>query len=113
MEKAYVAGIIEGEQFGNLLDSIGLTDKVDKERLTQALMIVKDLGAPLPAEPPPNGEPRKPEPASDAQLAFVAKLVKDKQAQAPDLPLTKAEAHEIIDTLQAGTYDAAKWTVPF
>jgi hypothetical protein len=31
----------------------------------------------------------------------------------PGLPLTKAQAHEIIDTLKAGTYDAGKWSVPF
>jgi hypothetical protein len=113
MEKAYVAGIVPGEQFGNLCDSIGLTDKVDKERLIQALMIVKDLGAPLPAEATSGGEPKPPEPASDAQLALIADLVKRKNVPAPDLPLTKVDASAIISSLQAGTYDPSKWSVPF
>jgi len=113
VEKQYAAGKLEAEAVREKLTAIGLTDDVDADRLLAALDLIREYGAPLPAEPTPNGEPKKPEPASDAQLAFIAKLVKEKKASPPDTPLTKVEAHEIIDTLQAGTYDAAKWTVPF
>jgi hypothetical protein len=113
MEKAYVAGKLEPDTVREKLTAIGLTDDVDADRLLAALDLIREYGAPLPNEPTPNGEPRKPEPATDAQLALIAKLVKEKQAQGPDLPVTKQQAHEIIDTLKAGSYDAAKWTVPF
>lgn len=114
MSKQYAAGKIDGPEAREVMNKIGLSDEVDQDRLLYALDTIAVYGAPLPSEPKPaNGEPKKPEPASDAQLAFVAKLVKDKQAAPPDLPITKAQAHEIIDTLQAGTYDAAKWTIPF
>lgn len=113
MEKQYAAGKIDSDEARMVMEVIGTTDAVDQDRLLASLNAIRLYGATVPSEPTPNGEPKKPEPASDAQLAFIARLVKEKKAQPPDTPLTKAEAHEIIDTLQAGTYDAAKWTVPF
>jgi hypothetical protein len=122
LEKSYVHSPLTAEELDGekdrvraIMDAIGCTDTVEQGQLFAALDVIRATGAQLPSEPKPanGGEPKKPEPASDAQLAFIAKLVKDKQVQPPDTPLTKAEAHEIIDTLQAGTYDAAKWTVPF
>src|SRR5207247_1555813 len=112
--KQYVAGKLDRNGAGTCLNLIGLNDEVDQDRLFFALDMIRDYGAQLPAEPS-NGEPaiKKPEPASNAQLAYIAKLVKDKQVTGPDQPLTKEQAHEIIDSLQAGSYDAAKWTVPF
>jgi hypothetical protein len=114
VEKQYVAGKLDHDGACTCLNLIGLNDEVDQDRLFSALDMIRDYGAPLPTEPrPANSEPKKPEPASDAQLAYIARLVKDKVAVAPDLPVTKAQAHEIIDTLQTDTYDAAKWTIPF
>ena len=46
-------------------------------------------------------------------MVKIARLVKEKPAQPPDLPLNKVEAHEVIDTLKAGTYDYSKWHVAF
>jgi hypothetical protein len=103
----------EKERVRAVLDAIGCTDTVEQGQLFAALDVIRATGAALPSEPTNGGEPKPPEPASGAQLAFIAKLVKETKATPPDLPVTKAQAHEIIDTLQAGTYDAAKWTVPF
>lgn len=112
LEKAYVAGAFEDDRMREQLDAIGCNDAVDHDHLIHALDVLRTYGGPLPAA---NGEPatKKPEPATDAQLSLIARLVKEKNAAAPDLPLTKLAAHEVIDTLKAGTYDASKWTVPF
>jgi len=113
VEKQYAAGKLEREQVREQLDTIGLSDTVDVERLLAALDLIRDYGATLPGEPAAtNGKPET-EKATDAQLTLIARLVKDKQQPPPDGPLTKAEAHEIIDTLKAGTYDAGRWHAPF
>jgi len=55
-------------------------------------------------------------PASDKQLRYMAKLLDEKHIDVsahPDGPFTKEQASEIIDALQAGTYDPAKYRVPF
>jgi hypothetical protein len=51
--------------------------------------------------------------ASQRQLDFLAKLANEKGVIAPDGPLTKARAHDAIDALKAGTYNADEWTAPF
>jgi hypothetical protein len=116
MEKQAVAGKVDGEAARTIMDAIGCTDSVDQDRLMACLDVIRDYGAALPAEPS-NGAAEKKDPATeiatDAQLALIAKLVKEKRAASPDLPLTKAQAHEVIDTLKAGTYDPVKWSVPF
>lgn len=54
------------------------------------------------------------EPATDKQLAYIASLADEKGQVAPDVPLTKVQASEIIGQLQGGTYEPDKWvTVPF
>lgn len=116
MEKQLVAGRIETEEAVALMENMGLTDAVDQGRLLVALDAIRSYGAALPSEQT-NGAAEKKDPATeiatDAQLALIAKLVKEKRAASPDLPLTKAQAHEVIDTLKAGTYDPVKWSVPF
>ena len=111
-EKAYVAGALTRDEAVTELNAFGLTDEVDIVYLLAALDVVRLRGAALPAEPANGGE-KVPDKASDAQLALIAKLVKDKNVAAPELPITKQDAHVIIDTLKNGTYDAAKWSVPF
>ena len=112
LQSEYVAGRIERFDAAAIMDDIGLADPVEQDRLFAALDTIRTLGAALPAEPANGGE-KVPDKASDAQLALIAKLVQEKNLAAPDLPLTKVDAHAIIDSLKSGSYDAAKWTVPF
>lgn len=110
--KQYVGGTMDEDAVRIALDSIGLQDPADTNRWLAALDILRETGAALPSA---NGTAEKPpEPASDAQLQLIEKLCREKNVtQRPDLPLTKQEAHEIIDTLKAGTYDPVKWSIPF
>jgi len=112
LEKQYAAGRLERDTAARLLTAIGTTDDVDQERLLNALDVIRAYGAELPSEPATNGE-QKPEPATEAQLKFIAKLADEKGYPMPDGPLTKVSAHEIIGTLKAGTYEPEKWHVPF
>ena len=113
LAKQLMGGTRDVDHVKASLESIGLTDEVDAQRWLLALAIIRDGGGEAPAEP--NGKP-KPEPASDKQTAFIAKLLAEKGVvpdDFPDSPLTKDQAHEIIDTLQAGTYEPSKWKLPF
>jgi len=118
LEKAYVRDAEDDLSkrtagFLDALTQIGLTDREDGRMLVTCLEVLRVTGGALPSEPTNGGEPKPPEPASDAQLALIADLVKRKNVPAPDLPLTKVDASAIISSLQAGTYDPAKWSVPF
>lgn len=113
LQKQYVAGKIDGDTLRGRLSAIGLTDEVDQDRLTWALDTIREYGAALPSEPAPANGKAKDEPATDAQWALVKRLCGEKNQPVPDGPLTKVQAHECIDTLKAGTYDAGKWAVPF
>jgi hypothetical protein len=113
MEKQYVAGKLTSEQFSEQLTGIGLTDDVDADRLVWALNVIRDYGAALPSEPTNGTRSPETDKATDAQLALIADLVQKHKLTAPDLPLTKADASAIITDMKAGTYDAAKWAVPF
>jgi hypothetical protein len=113
MEKQYAAGRMDAVEATELLETIGLTDSVDQERLLLALDFIRDTGASLPSEPTNGTRSPETDKATDAQLALIAKLVAEKKVVGPDLPITKVQAHEIIDGLKGGTYDAAKWVLPF
>ena len=113
LQSEYVAGRIEREDAVAIMDAVGLSDPVEQDRLFAALDTIRTLGAALPAELVNGGGERTPDKATDAQLALIAKLVKEKGVTAPYLPVTKQDAHAIIDSLKQGSYDAAKWTVPF
>lgn len=109
--KQYVGGTMDEDAVRIALDSIGLQDPADTNRWLAALTILRETGA---AVPTGNGATAEPEPASNAQLQLIEKLCREKNIEhRPDLPLTKADAHEIIDTIKAGTYDPSKWRVPF
>ena len=115
VQKQYAAGRIEADAVRDKLNAVGLTDTVDQDRLVAALDTIMEYGAPLPAEPaaPTNGE-KPPEKATDAQRALIKKLVVEKNVPAPDYePLSKQDAHAIIDSLKAGTYDPVRWSIPF
>ena len=113
VEKQYAAGKLEPDDVRAKLTAIGLTDDVDADRLIEALDLIREYGAPLPAEPTNGAAPKGPEPATDAQLALIARLASEKNVAGPDLPVTKQEAHAIIDSLKNGSYDPATWRVPF
>lgn len=114
LEKAYVHSPLtpeeieaEKERVRAIMDAIGCTDTVEQSQLFASLDVIRATGAGLPAEPTNGTAPKGPEPATAAQLTLIQRLVEEKKAQHPDLPLNKAEAHEVIDTLKAGTYDYA------
>lgn len=110
LAKQYVSGQVDEEALRAALNGIGLNDPADTSQWVAALDIIAATGAALPRE---NGAKPKDEPATEAQMALVKRLCGEKGQPEPDPPLTKAQAHEVIDTLKAGTYDAGRWSVPF
>jgi hypothetical protein len=112
LAKQYVGGAIEDAEVRQALEEIGLTDPTDTDRWLSCLDILKATGAELPRE---NGGKSKTtdEPASDAQWTLIRRLADDKQLAAPEPPLTKLQAHEVIDSLKANSYDPSKWNPGF
>ena len=111
LEKAYVAGALEPEGLSAALNACGISDPVDIDYLTECLNVLNAWGAAVPAEP--NGKP-KDEPASAKQLQLIGSLCREQKLEQPDYTgLTKVNASEIINEIQAGKYDPAKWKVPF
>jgi hypothetical protein len=115
LEKAYVAGSLTDEELYEALNTCGITDQVDQSFLRASLDVLKEWGVTAPTMSErvarENGEPEK---ASDKQAALIATLCKRHNQPLPEVPgLTKAQASEIIDALDKGTYDPAKWTIPF
>lgn len=122
MQRAYLAGTLDVDDLAlenthgtmvSLMDRIGCTEQVEQMHLLAALEALRGFGVQGPKESPspkPDGES---EPATAAQWTFVRKLADERQAVAPDGPLTKEQASRVITELKAGTYDADAWTVPF
>lgn len=112
LEKAYVAGAIEGEKLREGLHACGISDDVDISYLTHALDLLREWGAPVPAEP--NGKPDA-NLASDKQKGLIRNLCARKNVAEPEDfdYLTKEQASEAIDALDKGTYDPGKWKLPF
>ena len=111
--KQYVGGTMDEDAVRIALDSIGLQDPADTNRWLAALTIIRETGAAVPTGNGGSAE-RPPEPMSGAQRSLIERLVQEKGVTPPDLEQrTKQEAHEIIDTLKAGTYDPQKWSIPF
>lgn len=109
--KQYVGGQLDRDAVIAGLEAVGLTDATDRDRWLAALGIIRSTGAEVPAEPKPQGA--KTEPASDAQWSLIRKLADEKGTTAPVEPLTKAQAHIVIDQLKAGTFKADEWEIPF
>ena len=111
--KQYVGGQLDSDAVRIALDGIGLNDPTDTERWLNALDILRETGAALPSANGATAE-KQPEPATQAQRDLIKRLVVEKNVPAPDCePMSKQDAHEIIDTLKAGTYDPQKWSIPF
>lgn len=126
LEKAYVAGQLDDASAPNPIEgaktevvagllACGITDAVDIDYLLACLDVLREWGAPVPAET--NGAKADPagEKMSDKQRGFIEQLCREKEQPLPeDLELlSKANASEAINDLQAGTYDPAKWRIPF
>lgn len=113
LAKQYVGGQLDEDAVRIALDSIGLQDPADTNRWLAALTILRETGAAVPTGNGASTE-KPPEPMSAAQRSLIERLVREKGVTPPDLEQrTKQEAHEIIDSLKAGTYDPVKWSIPF
>jgi len=113
LEKAYVAGQIEPEQFAERLAAAGITDTLDLAFLLHALDVLKEWGVAAPNMTERITE-AKVEPATEKQKALLAELAHKKGYVLSDYPFTKAEASRAIDEMQKGNYDPKKWAdVPF
>lgn len=115
LEKAYVAGHIEAETLPERLASFGVNDPTDVAFLLAALDVLREWGV---AEPTmaERVAAAKVEGASEKQADYIKQLVREKGVKEPPdlLGLTKAQASQLINELQRGEYDPAKWlAVPF
>lgn len=109
--KALVAGRIDQEQADLELVQAGCSDETDRAALLAALALVAKHGAQPPAEPRPTVDRSK---LTDAQAAFIDRLVKEKGVEPPDLAgVSRDQASKLIGELQNGTYDPARWSIPF
>ena len=113
--KRYVAEPIEAEELHAILDAMGCTDKVEQVQLVAAWETLRQTGTGAPTAKPEPAEKPSPdhEPASDAQWGFIRQLCREKNLAEPDTSLTKTTASQVIDQLKDGSYDPAKWSVPF
>jgi len=111
LEKAYVRGALDYEQFIARMDEIGCADDIDQALLVFALDVLKEYGQTEPAYT----EKRQTEKPTDAQLALVAKMASERGFTAPDMTgATRAQVSEVIDAIRNGTFDPAKWPeIPF
>lgn len=114
LEKAYVAEHLDSDGFQARLKFIGIADEVDSFALQRCLDVLREWGAPVPAEQ--NCAPKE-APMSDGQRGFIADLLQQKNVAPDDFPdttgLTQVKASELINDLKYGKYDPAKWKVPF
>ena len=98
--RAFVAGTMDDSDLLDTLDSIGLTDKTEQVYLLAALQVERQLGV----TPQTNGAVPRPaaldEPATKAQLDFIAKLADDKGRVVNTDGMTKAQASQVIEALK-------------
>jgi hypothetical protein len=94
------------------LQGVGISDPVDTAFLLASLDVLREWGVAAPTMGERITE-AKVEPASDKQWTLILDLAQRKNVQPPDAKLTKAQASQVIDELQKGTYDPKAWSVPF
>ena len=97
--RAFVAGALNETELQTLLDNIGCTDKIEQGYLLAALHVERQLGV----TPQANGAARPAaldEPATKAQLDFIAKLADDKGRVVSTDGITKAQASQVIEALK-------------
>ena len=111
LEKAYLAGLLDDGDLASKLAEIGCPDTVDAGHLLSALDTIREYGASAPAN---GAAPKVDEPMTDKQRAFITSLCGERSAPLPDFAgLSKVQASEIIASLQDGSYNPARWAVPF
>ena len=99
LEKAYIAGRLEDDAMLEHLDSIGVTDSVDRFHWLEAVNTLKALG--VQANGAALSRPAAlDEPATKAQLDFIAKLSDDKGRVVNVDGMTKAQASAVIEALK-------------
>ena len=115
LAKAYVAQGDPDDELKGVLNDIGCTDKIEQEQWIRALDVHRAAGVAAPAETKATPEQATPEtePATDKQWGFIRQLCREKNLAEPDAVLTKATASQVIEQLQAGTYNPADWYTPF
>ena len=98
--KASVAGAIEDEEVVERLRKIGCNEAIDLAHLLATWDLLREFGAQL----APNGAGPRPaaldEPATKAQLDYLAKLADDKGRVVNTDGMTKAQATQAIDALK-------------
>ncbi len=109
MSRAFTAGYVHGaegqttgEAMAELLDSIGCTDRVEQGQLLAALEALRGFGVQGEGKPSPNGSQGESEAATDAQWKLLRRLSDERGRVAPDGPLTKTEASNLITALKGG-----------
>ena len=111
LAKPYVAGNIVTEDVTAALTAIGCTDVTDTAQLLAAWDVLREYGAPAPQTTRQDAPPKL---VSPAQRARIEKTAKERNYTLPDFEnLTMAQASEVIQTMDSGEYDAARWVVPF
>ena len=120
LEKAYVAGQIDHETMSDRLIGCGITDTVDIDFLIVSLNVLREWGVAAPTMSERVARENGSEPMSDKQRDYIMRLFGEGKHRG-EMPLdpadfaglTKAQASELIGSLQRGTYDPEKWRVPF
>jgi len=118
LEKAYVAGRLEPDAMISALEAVGISDPVDTAFLLASLDVLREWGVAAPTMSErvarENGEPKK---ATEGQVSYIIDLLKKGQhgplAEQDLRALSFEQASTLIDSLKGGSYDAAKWDVPF
>lgn len=114
IEKAYVAGASDQTEARELLESFGCNDTVELALLFAGLDVLRQFGAQPPQETPSYTERRKTEPLTEPQRARIERDLVARGLPPLDFAgITKEQASEIITQLKDGTYDAARWGIPF
>ena len=114
LEKAYVAGELEGESFTGALAAFGISDPIDVAFLLAALDVLREWGVQAPTMTERVAEERK---ASEGQVKFIQDLLQrgnfTPHAEADLRAMRFEEASALIDALKKGTYDPELDDVPF
>ena len=113
LEKAYVAGQIDGEQFSDKLELAGISDPIDIAFLICSLDVLREWGVQAPTMTERVAE-AKDEPMTGKQQQYLLKLAREKNVHMrPGFEgMTKQQASEAIEQLQSGVYDE-QTDVPF
>ena len=114
LEKAYVAGELEGESFAGALSAFGISDPIDVAFLLAALDVLSEWGVTEPTMGERVIGERK---ATEGQVRFIVDLLKRGQrgplAEADLRALTFERASQLIDALKNERYKPEDWDVPF